>query len=110
MKFLTHWQKCSVNAIANALIEYEAQLSAGEKVEINKCKRWLSKAYPFDSRENHPYKVWLSEVKLITDFLSINIELRHYKMWREGYKKPRKLNSYNEKRKTSNDPNQLSLF
>ena len=109
---LTYWQKPAVKSIADGLLEYEAQqLCLGESVDAAKCKKWVStNKYPFGSREYHPYKVWLQELKLAGDFLSTGIAIKHYRMWREAYKKPRKLNDYNEKRKVTYNPDQLSLF
>lgn len=111
-KTLTDWQKYCVNAISTGLLEHEAQqLCLGEKVEIDKCKAWVSKnKYPFGSRENHPYQVWLKEIKLMGEFLLTKIAVKHYQMWRQSYKKPRKINDWNQKRKTSYNPDQLSLF
>ena len=112
MILLTYWQKVAVNAIACGLLEYEAQqLCLGESVDINKSKKWISaNKYLFGTRENHPYKVWREEVRLAGDFLSTGIAIKHYPMWREAYKKPRKPSDYNEKRKVTYNPDQLSLF
>ena len=112
MKLLTDWQKASVDAIASGLLEYEAQqLCLGKSVDIDACKKWISaNKYPFGLRENHPYKVWCQEVKLTAEFLSTRIAVKHYLMWRQSYKKPRKVNGWNEKRKVDFNPNQLSFF
>ena len=111
-KPLTDWQKASVNAISSGLLEYEAQqLCLGESDKIDNCKKWISaNKYPFRLRENHPYKVWCQEIRLAGEFLSTRIAVKHYQMWRQSYKKPRKVNNYNEQRKTSFNPNQLTLF
>ena len=112
MKHLTSWQKETVNAIAHGLLEYEAQqLCLDINFDKAQAKTWISRnKYPFGRRENHPYKVWLSEIKLVGLFLETGIGIRHYSMWRDNYKKPRKPNNWNETRKNSYDPNQLSLF
>ena len=112
LKPFTSWQTASINAIAKGLLEYEAQqLCLGEPVNINQCKKWISiNKYPFGLRENHPYKVWLREIKLVGDFLSTDIVVKHYQMWRQTHKRPRKTNSWNETRKVDFNPNQLSLF
>jgi hypothetical protein len=109
---LTDWQKHAINAIATGLLEYEAQqLCLDKLVNPVAAKKWVSgNKYPFGMRENHPYQVWLSECKLITVFLSLGIAIKHYGWWRESYKKPRKPNSDNEKRKHSYNPDQLTLF
>lgn len=111
-KPLTDLQKPAVNAIASGLLEYEAQqLCLGEAVDTDKCKKWVSKnKYPFGIREYHPYKVWCQEIKLAGDFLSTGIAVKHYPMWRQAYKKSRKPSDYNEKRKVTYNPDQLSLF
>jgi RNase H-fold protein (predicted Holliday junction resolvase) len=111
-KSLTDWQKYSVNAIASGLLEYEAQqLCLGESVNIDTCKQWISaNKYPFGMRVNHPYRVWCQEIRLVSEFLSTRIAVRHYQMWRQAYRKPRKVNEYNERRKANFNPNQLSLF
>lgn len=44
------------------------------------------------------------------EFLLTKIAVKHYQMWRQSYKKPRKINDWNQKRKTSYNPDQLSLF
>ena len=112
LKPFTSWQTASINAIATGLLEYEAQqLCLGKPVNINQCKKWIStNKYPFGLRENHPYKVWLREVKLVGEFLFTDIAVKHYQMWRQSYKKHRKANSWNETRKVDFNPNQLSLF
>lgn len=109
---MTYWQRPSVKAIADGLLEYEArQLCLGEVVDTAKCKKWISKEkYPFGLREYHPYKVWIRELKLAGEFLSTGIAVKHYPMWREAYKKPRKPNDCNKKRKVTYNPDQLSLF
>jgi len=111
-KPLTDWQKASVNAIASGLLEYEAQqLCLGESVNTDNCKKWISaNKYPFGLRENHPYKVWCQEVRLVSEFLSTRIVVKHYQMWRQSYKKPRKTNNWNETRKVGYTANQFSLF
>jgi len=112
MKYLTNWQKKAVNEIADGLLEFEAQqLCLGINFDKAQAKTWISRnKYPFGYRENHPYKVWLSEIKLVGLFLSTDIDFRHYSMWRDNYKKPDKPNNWNKTRKNSYDPNQLSLF
>ena len=114
MKHLTYWQSSAVKAIADGLLEYEAQqLCLGESVDTAKCKKWVStNKYPFMSRENHPYKVWLNELRLAGDFLSTGIAIKHYPHWRETYQKPRKPSDYsqNKKRKVTYNLDQLSLF
>jgi len=109
---LTDWQKASVNEMANGLLEYEAQqLCVGESVDIDACKKWISaNKYPFGLRKNHPYQVWCQEIKLVGEFLSTRIAVKHYQIWRQSYKKPRKVNSYNKRKKLAYDPNQLKLF
>lgn len=112
LKPFTTWQIASINAIANGLLEYEAQqLCLGESVNIDQCKKWISaNKYPFRLRENHPYKVWLEEIKLAGEFLSTSITIKHYRMWRQTHKKLRKVNNWNETKKIGYNPNQLSLF
>lgn len=112
MAALTNWQAHCVHEIANGLLEYEAQqLCLNKTVDIDKCKAWISKnKYPFGMRCNHPYKVWCQEIKLAGDFLSTRIAVKHYQMWRQAYRKLRKPNDYNEKKKVTYNPDQLSLF
>ena len=112
LKPFTNWQIASINAIASGLLEYEAQqLCLGESVNIDQCKKWISaNKYPFGLRENYPYKVWLEEITLASEFLSTATAVKHYQMWRRAYKKPRKANNWNEIRKVGYNPNQLSLF
>lgn len=112
MADLTDWQAHCAHEIANGLLEYEAQqLCLGEKVEVNKCKAWISKhKYPFGMRCNHPYKVWCQEMQILDVFFSTGIACKSYQMWRQAYRKPRKPNDYNEKRKVTYNPDQLSLF
>lgn len=109
---LTNWQKHCNNAIATGLLEYEAQqLCLGESVETNTAIKWVStNKYPFGQRVNHPYQVWLSELKIAQVFLSTGIAVKHYHWWRECYKKPRKPNQANKQRKRSCNPDQLTLF
>lgn len=109
---LTYWQNYSTKAIATGLLEYEArQLCLGESVQASAATKWVSlNKYPFATRENHPYQVWLSELKTAKTFLSTGIAIRHYQMWRECYKKSRKPNKANEHKKRSYNPDQLSLF
>lgn len=111
-KTLTNWQKSAVNAIASGFLEYEAQrLCLGETVDGDKCKKWVSaNKYPFGARKNHPYKVWCQELKLAGDFLLTGIAVKRYQMWREAHRKPRKPSDYNQKRKVTYNPDQLSLF
>lgn len=110
----TYWQDLAVKAIADGLLEYEArQFPRGivDSDKCKKCKKWVStNKYPFGLREYHPYKVWIRELKLAGEFLSTGIAVKHYPMWREAYKKPRKPNDCNKKRKMTYDPDQLSLF
>ncbi len=112
MATLTDWQAHCVHEIASGLLEYEAQqLCLGEAVDTDKCKKWVSaNKYPFRVRENHPYKVWCQEIKLAGDFLSTGIAVKHYQMWRQTYRKSRKPSDYNEKKKVTYNPDQLSLF
>ena len=112
LKSFTSWQIASISAIANGLLEYEAQqLCLGKSVNIDQCKKWISvNKYPFGLRENHPYKVWLREIKLAGEFLSTGIGIKHYQMWRQTHKKSRKTNNWNEVRKVGYNPNQFSLF
>lgn len=112
MAALTDWQAHCVHEIANGLLEYEAQqLCLGEAVDTDKCKKWVSKnKYPFGMRCNHPYKVWCQEMQILDVFFSTGIAFKGYQTWRQGYRKPRKPNDYNEKKKVTYNPDQLSLF
>lgn len=109
---LTDWQKHAIDSIATGLLEYKAQqLCLGESVEASAATKWVSEnKYPFGMRNNHPYKVWLSELKIAQTFLSTGIAIRHYQLWREVYKKPRKVNQANDRKKGSYNPDQLTLF
>jgi hypothetical protein len=112
MKPLTEWQSSCVSKIANGILEYEAQqLCLQEAFDSSKCKAWVSKnKYPFGMRCNHPYKVWCQEMQLLDIFFSTGIACKSYLMWRQAYRKSRKPNDYNEKRKVTYNPDQLSLF
>lgn len=111
-RMITNWQQKAISAIATGLLEYEAQqLCLGKSFEATAAKKWVSaNKYPFGPRKNHPYQVWLSELKIAEIFLSTGIAVRHYQMWRKNYKKPRKPNEANERKKRSYNPDQLTLF
>ncbi|MEA5469343.1 hypothetical protein [Spirulina sp. 06S082] len=75
-------------------------------VNIKALKKEISNAYPFGQRANHPYKIWLSEVKSC---------LEYYEETRFDPKQPPKLKTFSPlKGKTKKSPppppGQLSLF
>lgn len=51
------WRRRSRSIIREILNESKA-------TTIKQLKREISKSYPFHERELHPYKIWLSEVKI----------------------------------------------
>jgi hypothetical protein len=101
----TSWRDRAINAIATALLEYEAQcLLSGETIEGIAAKKWISKErYPFGFREYTPYRIWLVEVAKIPHFISTKWPAKTYPGWRNGLsKRSRRCNA------ASNG--QLSLF
>jgi hypothetical protein len=53
---MSYWRDKSRSVIAAALKEGRAVGLEGKALE-----KHVSAAYPFGLRENHPYKIWLSE-------------------------------------------------
>ncbi|AFZ24760.1 hypothetical protein Cylst_2553 [Cylindrospermum stagnale PCC 7417] len=51
----THWRQKSQQVIAKVVKELP------EDATPQQIKQAIDKSYPFGSRENHPYKIWLDE-------------------------------------------------
>ncbi len=47
-----------------------------------KLKRELRDAYPFGERANHPYKIWLDEIKIQTGKKSIKKDQRQMELFK----------------------------
>ena len=97
------WRDAAIHAVANALLEYEAQcLLLGEPVEGIAAKKWISALrYPFGMREYTPYRIWLEEIAKIPHFISTGWPAASYPGWRSGLP---------NRRKYSVSDGQLSLF
>lgn len=57
--YISSWRLAAQEAISRALEVADSQ-------ELDEEATWeaVSKAYPFGQRRYHPYKIWLSEIKL----------------------------------------------
>ena len=53
---MSQWREHSAKVIARVLAETKGQ---DEKV----IRKALHDAYPFGERSNHPYKIWLDEIR-----------------------------------------------
>lgn len=51
------WRDVARPIIAEVIREHGTE-------DMKKLRKALKEAYPFFERENHPYKVWLSEIKV----------------------------------------------
>jgi hypothetical protein len=68
---MSEWRQAAQITIAEALLEYEAQQLCQElPFDIKEAFKYVSNSYPFGTRENHPYKIWLSAVKQAKELLN----------------------------------------
>lgn len=73
------WRDIARERILTVLLEQEAQaVCLGESLDVKTVLKAISKAYPFNQRKYHPYKVWCSEVKLAKLFLQTGLPARNY--------------------------------
>jgi hypothetical protein len=59
MVAMSRWREVAREVIVRALREGREMGLEGESLEAH-----VSAAYPWGSRSNHPYKIWLSEFKI----------------------------------------------
>ena len=72
MKRQSIWKEESRISIISALLESESQDAClGDKFDIEKAFKLVSKNYPFGERKNHPYKMWCQCVNQAKQLLGI---------------------------------------
>lgn len=87
------WRDKAIHRIAHCLLEYEAQCAClGEPANPKMARKYINDRYPFGRREYTPYKIWLSELKLLKTFIESRQPAIHYINWRlqidsKGYRK-----------------------
>jgi hypothetical protein len=103
----SNWREESEIVICEALLEYEAQqLCLGKDFNLKEAFKHVSSKYPFGSRENHPYKIWLDVVKKAKLLLSkYSVKELCFINWENAINEEKRKNKTKEK-----DEQQLLLF
>lgn len=57
--YISSWRLAAQEAISNAL-----EIADSQGLDEEATWKAVGKAYPFGTRSHHPYKIWLSEIKL----------------------------------------------
>ena len=101
----SRWRINSRETIRNVLMNNQY---TQQKVLINMIRN----AYPFVTRENTPYQIWLDEVKLVKHFLAIGQPYHQYLSWVNQFRGYKDFlnNQYKPVKQVYIDPNQLTLF
>lgn len=69
----SRWRQSARDCIKTTLLECEAQAALlGEPLDGKATFDQVNAAYPFVERRNHPYTIWLSEMKVVKKFLALN--------------------------------------
>ncbi|MBP0020277.1 MAG: hypothetical protein J7647_22320 [Cyanobacteria bacterium SBLK] len=100
----SRWREVAQKRIKKVIKLY-LKANPERPVNLNALKKEISKAYPFGERKNHPYKIWLSEVKN---------QLKYYETIRFDPQQPPKIKLYSPlrgkpKKSPPPPPGQLSL-
>lgn len=85
----------------SAQIAILREIEKTEGMAIKAREDAIRKAYPFGVRVNHPYQVWLSEVRIAKQYIKGEIPCYPYQKARKPRPSTKKITIH---------PDQLSLF